>query len=179
MSPQHSMDKNDLKLAPIVVIFSSQRVSTHRQITLVQENSSRPGYPLQRVISMHQDSSVLRLGVNTVTDSPFPAGTKYFQAPVCAFPATTPTRPEFHTLTSPEDHNALHPVPLLANPNKLHDVPFRRNEQVKFPRVASAMVWRSASHHHHHQTSQHLDSSKRKHRTEQERCKDARPSTLI
>ena len=69
-------------------------------------------------MSMHQDSTILRLIVEQCRTRR--SLHEHSQALVCSRPATTPTRPELHTLTSFEDRNVRHPAPPPAGPRRFH-----------------------------------------------------------
>ena len=77
------------------------------------------------VISMHQHSTVLRLMVEQCpTRRPFMQN--HSQALACGRPL--------------EDLNVRHPAPPLAGQRRFCVVPFRRNEDVEFPRIVFEMV---------------------------------------
>ena len=109
----------------------------------------------------------------TVLDSPFLECTLHSQALACSRPATTPTRPEFFTLISPEEHNVRHPAPPLASRRRFHVVLFRRNDLVKRPKIVFVFLWSSLLRIIVTiELPSILIPSRRRHRTEQERCQE-------
>ena len=140
--------------------------------TCRQEHSSRLGHPLHRSHHHATRFQSPQTRFRTVLDSLLPFATVHLHALACSRPATTLTRSEFDRLTPPEDHNVPLPAPLRGGPQRFHFVPFRRNERVLCPRIDLQLFIEFASHCRHHQSSQHRDSFKKWHRTEQERCNE-------